>query len=114
MAPRELREVCPPGSGPYACPCCRLLTLEARGAFEICDECSREDDGQDDVNADEVWVTPCGDRAGESMRTAFAMQAAGDVAFRDRRRDAHHRPGASGRACAIMTGWTLVSLASLS
>ncbi len=24
------------GSGPYACPCCRHPTLEARGQFEVC------------------------------------------------------------------------------
>src|SRR5687768_12936546 len=32
------------------------------------------------------------------------MQAAGGVAFRDRRCDAYHFLGASGRACAIMAG----------
>lgn len=37
---------------PYACPCCRFLTLEQRGAFEICPVCFWEDDGQDDRDAD--------------------------------------------------------------
>lgn len=34
-----------------ACPCCGHLTLEERGAFDICSVCFWEDDGQDDVDA---------------------------------------------------------------
>ncbi|MFE4610932.1 CPCC family cysteine-rich protein [Streptomyces niveus] len=40
-----MREACPAGEGPYACPCCKLLTLDARCAWEICPECGWEDDG---------------------------------------------------------------------
>jgi len=60
MTPRDLRETCLPGGGPYTCPCCGLPTLEARVQWEICDECGWEDDGQDDLNADEVWGGPNG------------------------------------------------------
>ena len=34
--------------------------MEARANWEICDECGWEDDGQDDLNADEVWGGPNG------------------------------------------------------
>ncbi|MFD9321102.1 CPCC family cysteine-rich protein [Streptomyces sp. NPDC060053] len=47
--------------GPYGCPCRRLMTLETSACFEICPECGWEDDGQDDVDADEVLG---GDSAG--------------------------------------------------
>ena len=38
----------PPSGGPYTCPCCGHGTLDERGAYEICDVCGWEDDGQDD------------------------------------------------------------------
>ncbi|MFE3146041.1 CPCC family cysteine-rich protein [Streptomyces sp. NPDC059218] len=44
MTPSELREACPSGEGPYACPCCKLPTLDARVEWEICHECGWEDD----------------------------------------------------------------------
>nr|WP_282707098.1 CPCC family cysteine-rich protein [Nonomuraea coxensis] len=34
-----------PQDGPYACPCCRYVTLGERGGFEICPVCLWEDDG---------------------------------------------------------------------
>lgn len=76
MTPRELLEACPPGGGPYACPCCRLLTLEARCQWEICTECGWEDDGQDDLNADEVWGGPNGSQSLTDARTNYAQYAA--------------------------------------
>jgi hypothetical protein len=36
----------------YACPCCGYLTLDARGASDICPVCFWEDDGQDNHDAD--------------------------------------------------------------
>ncbi|MEU1520230.1 CPCC family cysteine-rich protein [Streptomyces sp. NPDC005811] len=78
MTPRELREACPPGGGPYACPCCRLLTLDARCAWEICPECGWEDDGQDDLNADEVWGGPNGSESLTAARLRYADYAARD------------------------------------
>ncbi|BBJ44732.1 hypothetical protein SSPO_074500 [Streptomyces antimycoticus] len=41
-----------------ACPCCKFLTLEARGWYEICPVCGWEDSGQDDNNADEYIGGP--------------------------------------------------------
>ncbi|MFG2656055.1 CPCC family cysteine-rich protein [Streptomyces sp. NPDC048425] len=45
-------------AGPYRCPCCGFITLAERGAFEICDVCYWEDDGQDEHDADEVRGGP--------------------------------------------------------
>ncbi|MFD7101085.1 CPCC family cysteine-rich protein [Streptomyces xanthophaeus] len=73
MTPRELRAACPEGAGPYPCPCCKLPTLEARGGFEICHECSWEDDGQDDLNADEVWGGPNGSESLTEARARYAQ-----------------------------------------
>ncbi|WP_406739284.1 CPCC family cysteine-rich protein [Streptomyces sp. NBC_00853] len=77
MTPRELREACPPGGGPYACPCCRFLTLDARCAWDVCRECGWEDDGQDDLNADEVWGGPNGSESLTAARRGYAEYAAG-------------------------------------
>ncbi|MFJ2831504.1 CPCC family cysteine-rich protein [Streptomyces sp. NPDC087263] len=76
MTPRELREKCPAGGGPYACPCCKLPTLEARVMWEICRECSWEDDGQDDLNADEVWGGPNGADSLTDARLRYAKYVA--------------------------------------
>lgn len=46
------------GDGPYACPCCRYLTLDERGAFLVCAVCGWQDDGQDDQDADRVRHGP--------------------------------------------------------
>ena len=73
--PDELREQCLSGGGPYACPCCRFLTLEARGNYEICNECGWEDDGQDDLNADEVWGGPNGSESLTDARNSYALYA---------------------------------------
>ena len=43
-----------------ACPCCGFLTLEEHGAFEICDVCFWEDDGQNDTHADQALGGPNG------------------------------------------------------
>jgi Cysteine-rich CPCC len=59
------------GNGPYACPCCRFLTLSARGADEICQVCFWEDDGQDDHDADEVRGGPNGNLSLASARANF-------------------------------------------
>jgi hypothetical protein len=45
-------------SGPYRCPCCGFITLAERGAFEICDVCYWEDDGQDEHDVDVVRGGP--------------------------------------------------------
>lgn len=74
--PAQLRDDCPPGGGPYACPCCHLPTLEARCQWEICEECGWEDDGQDDLNADEVWGGPNGSESLTDARNRYAQYAA--------------------------------------
>ncbi|WP_406307622.1 CPCC family cysteine-rich protein [Streptomyces sp. NBC_00885] len=76
VTPRELREACPAGEGPYACPCCKLPTLEARVEWEICHECGWEDDGQDDLNADEVWRGPNGSDSLTDARLRYAQYVA--------------------------------------
>lgn len=47
-------------SGPHRCPCCGFLTLTERSAYEICQVCYWEDDGQDDHDKDEVRGGPNG------------------------------------------------------
>ncbi|MFE2931938.1 CPCC family cysteine-rich protein [Streptomyces sp. NPDC059278] len=76
MTPSELREACPSGEGPYACPCCKLPTLDARVEWEICHECGWEDDGQDDLNADEVWGGPNGSDSLTDARIRYAQYVA--------------------------------------
>jgi len=71
MTPNEWRLACPSGGGPYTCPCCHLLTLDARGDFEICDECGWEDDGQDDPHADETWGGPNGSLSLSDARASY-------------------------------------------
>jgi hypothetical protein len=44
----------------YRCPCCRYVTLEERGSYDICPICFWEDDGQDDHDADVVRGGPNG------------------------------------------------------
>ena len=48
----------PSGAGPYACPCCRYLTLQERGCEDICKVCFWQDDGQDDHDAHVVRGGP--------------------------------------------------------
>jgi hypothetical protein len=45
---------------PLRCPCCGCKTLSERTAFEICEVCFWEDDGQDDCDADENRGGPNG------------------------------------------------------
>lgn len=60
----------------YACPCCRCLTLEERGGYEICPVCFWEDDGQDDKGAEEVRGGPNGRLSlAQARRNYAAFQA---------------------------------------
>lgn len=47
-------------TGPFRCPCCGYLTLDARGDYDICPVCYWEDDGQDDHDAATVRGGPNG------------------------------------------------------
>ncbi|WP_432040279.1 CPCC family cysteine-rich protein [Streptomyces cucumeris] len=40
-----------------ACPCCKFLTIEAKGWYEICPVCRWEDSGQGDIG-EPNHVTP--------------------------------------------------------
>jgi hypothetical protein len=64
--------------GPYACPCCRHVTLGERGGFEICLICFWEDDGQDDPDADVVLGGPNGQLSLTTARHNFAAFGACD------------------------------------
>ncbi|WP_142215115.1 CPCC family cysteine-rich protein [Streptomyces sp. SLBN-118] len=58
-------------NGPYRCPCCGYITLAERGAFEICEVCYWEDDGQDEHDADEVRGGPNHDLSLRQARQNF-------------------------------------------
>jgi len=64
-----------------ACPCCRYLTLQDRGGFEICEVCFWEDDGQDDHDADVVRGGPNGILSLTVAREAFAEIGACEERF---------------------------------
>ena len=58
--------------GPYACPCCRFITLLERGAFELCPVCFWEDDGQDECDADRVRGGPNGGLSLQAARANYS------------------------------------------
>lgn len=62
----------------FPCPCCRFLTLEERGGFEICPVCFWEDDGQDNHDASVVRGGPNGALSLEQARRNYAAYAACD------------------------------------
>ncbi|GAA2706839.1 hypothetical protein Apa02nite_032460 [Actinoplanes palleronii] len=59
------------------CPCCGHVTLMARGAFEICDECWWEDDGQDDHNSADVHGGPNGSLSLDEARRQYVAKGRG-------------------------------------
>jgi Cysteine-rich CPCC len=60
------------------CPCCGFLTLTERNTFEICPVCFWEDDGQDDVDADEIRGGPNGSLTLTEARRNFRALGACD------------------------------------
>lgn len=56
---------------PQRCPCCRCKTLGERANFEICEVCFWEDDGQDDIDADECRGGPNGSISLSKARTNY-------------------------------------------
>jgi hypothetical protein len=58
------------------CPACGYPTLDERSAWEICAICWWEDDGQDDLEADEVWGGPNGDYSLTQWRLRVAKTLA--------------------------------------
>ncbi|MDM5219671.1 CPCC family cysteine-rich protein [Peribacillus sp. NJ11] len=53
------------------CLCCGFPTLDERGGHDICELCNWEDDGQNDLYADEVWGGPNGDYSLTEARRNF-------------------------------------------
>jgi uncharacterized protein YjbI with pentapeptide repeats len=60
------------------CPCCYSLTLTGRRHFQICEVCYWEDDGQDDIDADEVLGGPNGDLSLTQGRASYAKLRTSD------------------------------------
>ncbi|MFD5893174.1 CPCC family cysteine-rich protein [Streptomyces sp. NPDC060366] len=60
----------------HSCPCCKLSTLDARVEWEICHECGWEDDGQDDLNADDVRGGPNGSESLTDAHLRYAQYVA--------------------------------------
>jgi Cysteine-rich CPCC len=78
----------PPHARPtYRCPCCRFLTLYARGGFEICPVCYWEDDGQDDADADSQWGGPNGVLSLTEARKNYSQFKTCDPKFIERCRE---------------------------
>ncbi len=65
----------------YSCPCCRSLTFDERGSFEMCPVCWWEDDGQDDRDADEVRGGPNGALSLTQARDNFMTYGASEERF---------------------------------
>ncbi|OQW66554.1 MAG: hypothetical protein BVN28_00280 [Nitrospira sp. ST-bin4] len=57
----------------YLCPCCFMPTLSARAAYEVCEICDWEDDGQDSLDADIVRGGPNDNYSLREARTNFAQ-----------------------------------------
>ena len=55
----------------YLCPCCFYPTLNERNSYHICGLCFWEDDGQDDIDADEVLGGPNTDYSLTEARNNF-------------------------------------------
>jgi Cysteine-rich CPCC len=55
----------------YICPCCFMPTLQARAAYDACEVCDWEDDGQDSDDADVVRGGPNGDYSLREARENF-------------------------------------------
>lgn len=68
----------------WACPCCRFLTLDERGGFDICEVCFWEDDGQDDHDAVVVRGGPNGALSLEQARKNFAIYGACEERFKEK------------------------------
>ncbi|PWR21378.1 hypothetical protein DKG74_13155 [Zavarzinia aquatilis] len=68
---------------PYRCPCCRSRTFYEQGGLEICPVCFWEDDGQGDLDADEVHGGPNGSLSLTAARRNYAACGASDPLYQD-------------------------------
>lgn len=80
----------------YICPCCFMPTLQARAAYDACEICDWEDDGQDSDDADVVRGGPNGDyslrEARENFKQHFTMYRPADThAFTYEQMDRHSK-----------------------
>jgi hypothetical protein len=57
----------------FNCPCCGYPTLPELNAYEICELCNWEDDGQDDETAEEVWGGSNSDYSLSEARRNFKL-----------------------------------------
>ncbi|BBH67790.1 hypothetical protein ACTI_44750 [Actinoplanes sp. OR16] len=55
----------------YTCPCCGHATLSERGGYEICSECSWEDDGQDEHDSFIIRGGPNGRQSLDDARAEY-------------------------------------------
>jgi hypothetical protein len=53
------------------CPCCGYPTLTESAAYEICELCNWEDDGQGEAEAGEIWGGPNSDYSLSEARENF-------------------------------------------
>jgi addiction module HigA family antidote len=65
----------------YRCPCCKCLTLQERGGYEICPVCFWEDDGQDDPYADQISGGANGETSLTQGRANYAKYGAMEERF---------------------------------
>ncbi|HEY1648104.1 MAG TPA: CPCC family cysteine-rich protein [Terracidiphilus sp.] len=65
----------------FRCPCCGYKTLEAPAALALCPVCWWEDDGQEDKDASEVWLTVNGQLSLTQARAHYAACGAADPRF---------------------------------
>lgn len=66
---------------PLRCPCCGFKTFKERGAFEICEVCYWEDDGQDEHDVDVARGGPNGSLSLRQARMNFRDFAACERRF---------------------------------
>jgi hypothetical protein len=74
-----------PIAGRIRCPCCGYPTLSEAAAYEICELCNWEDDGQGDEEADEVWGGPNSDYSLAEARANFKRHRVMYAPVRDKR-----------------------------
>jgi cysteine-rich CPCC protein len=94
------------------CPCCGYPALREAAAYDICELCNWEDDGQGEASADEVWGGPNGayslTDARRNFRDHLVMYASG--------RDTRLTPGDTertrGAKRALMAAFDRVEQAS--
>ncbi len=66
---------------PYRCPCCLYRVLNECGSDIICSICFWEDDGQDDIDADEIRGGPNGSLSLSVARANFVNFGASESSF---------------------------------